>query len=61
MVRKLLVIIYVVIGLLVANSHGYFDGLNDLESIISALLAVFLWPLVALGVSLHIGGLTKNK
>lgn len=60
MVRQLLVIIYVVIGLLVANSYGYFDRLNDLESIISAMLAVFLWPLVVLGVNLRIGRLTKN-
>ncbi len=60
MVRRLLVIIYVVIGLLVANSNGYFDGLNDLESIISALLAVLLWPLVVLGVNVRIGRLTKN-
>lgn len=60
MVRSLLVIIYVVIGLLVANSDGYFDGLNDLESIVSAMLAVFLWPLVVLGVNVRIGRLTKN-
>ena len=60
MVRSVLVVIYVVIGLLVANSHGYFDRLNDLESIVSAMLAVFLWPLVVLGVNVHIGRLTKN-
>ena len=60
MVRRLLVIIYVVIGLFVANSNGYFEGLNDLESIISAMLAVFLWPLVVLGVNVRIGRLTKN-
>lgn len=60
MVRRLLVIIYVVIGLFVANSNGYFEGLNDLESIISALLAVLLWPLVVLGVNVRIGRLTKN-
>ncbi|MBK5228614.1 MAG: hypothetical protein JJE05_08915 [Actinobacteria bacterium] len=60
MVRSMLVVIYFVIGLLVANSHGYFDGLNDLESIVSAMLAVFLWPLVVLGVNVRIGRLTKN-
>lgn len=60
MVRSMLVVIYFVIGLLVANSHGYFDGLNDLESIVSAMLAVLLWPLVVLGVNVRIGRLTKN-
>ncbi len=57
MLRSVLVIVYLVIGLLVANDHNYFNHLNDLESIISAILAVFLWPLVVLGVNVRIGRL----
>ncbi len=59
MLRSGLFILYVVIGLLVANDHNYFNNLNDLESIVSAILAVFLWPLVVLGVNLRIGQLTN--
>jgi hypothetical protein len=41
--------IYVVVGLLVANSHHFFA-----KPIVSAVLAVVLWPVVLLGVNLHI-------
>lgn len=59
MLRSGLFILYLVIGLLVANDHNYFRNLNDLESIVSAILAVFLWPLVVFGVNLRIGRLTN--
>jgi hypothetical protein len=52
--RYILVVIYLVIGVVVANSHHYFTHLNSLSSVLSALLAVVLWPLVLFGVSLHI-------
>lgn len=58
MLRSALFIIYLVIGLLVASDHNYFNHLNDLESIVSAMLAVFLWPLVVLDVNVRIGRLT---
>lgn len=58
MLRSALFIIYLVIGLLVASDHNYFNRLNDLESIVSAMLAVFLWPLVVLDVNVRIGRLT---
>jgi Na+(H+)/acetate symporter ActP len=59
MLRRLLasrvvLIVYVVVGLLVAQSHHYFDHLSGLKSIASAVLAVVLWPLILLGISLHI-------
>jgi hypothetical protein len=47
-------IVYVVIGLVVASSHAYFVHLTTVMPILSAVLAVFLWPLVLLGVSLHL-------
>lgn len=47
-------IIYIVIGVAIAASYDYFERLNTLRLILSALLAVFLWPLVLLGIDLHI-------
>ena len=45
-------LIWLIVGLVVAISHGY--PVNDLSTLISFLLAIFLWPLVLLGVDLHI-------
>jgi hypothetical protein len=50
----LLTIIYIVIGAFVAGGYGYFRGVSDIEAILSALLAIFLWPLLLLGISLRI-------
>ena len=47
-------LIYLVIGVLVAIARDYFENLETVTRIISALLAVLLWPLVLLGVDLHI-------
>jgi hypothetical protein len=35
------------------SSHHYFTHADHLEPLLSALLAVALWPLLLLGVSLH--------
>ena len=43
-----------VIGAFVAGSHNYFQNLNTLEAIVSALLAIALWPLVLLNVNLRV-------
>jgi hypothetical protein len=50
----LLVAIYLAVGIIVANSHHYFRGMNDVKDVLSAVLAVILWPLVLLKVNLHI-------
>jgi hypothetical protein len=47
-------VIYVVIGLIVASSHHYFRNLETAKRIISAVLAIVLWPLVLIGIDLHI-------
>ncbi|MDQ2934057.1 MAG: hypothetical protein M3R49_03580 [Chloroflexota bacterium] len=47
-------IVYLVIGLLVASGHAFFAHLNAVLPILSAVLAVLLWPLVLLGVNLHL-------
>jgi hypothetical protein len=46
--------VYLVVGLLVAAQHGYLGSLTTVSKVISAVLAVVLWPLVLLGVHLTI-------
>jgi cell shape-determining protein MreD len=47
-------LLYIVIGFFVANAHGYL-GVTDLMSLLSAALAVILWPLLFFGIDLHLG------
>jgi ABC-type anion transport system duplicated permease subunit len=52
--RKLLGLIYVAIGIVVAASKDYFENLETLKRVLSAFLAIVLWPLLLLGIDLHI-------
>ena len=54
MLRNILIIVHLVVGVFIANSHHYFSHLNSLTAALSARLAVLLWPLILFGVSLHI-------
>jgi len=47
------ILVWVVVGLVVAARKGFLDDLGSLSALLSALLAVAVWPLVALGV--HFG------
>jgi hypothetical protein len=47
-------IVWLIIGILVASSHHYLTHVSTLKPIISALLAIFLWPLLLLGINLHV-------
>ena len=47
-------LVWIVVGLIVASGHGYFAHLTAVMPILSAILAVLLWPLILLGVNLHI-------
>ena len=58
---KILGLVYLVIGIVVAATHDYFVQLGNIKRILSALLAIVLWPLVLLGVDLHIGKLEAGK
>ena len=49
---SLLVILWLVVGLIVAANNDYLGGIKDLSTLVSAILAILLWPLVLLGVSL---------
>ena len=47
-------VIYIIIGVVVAAGHQYFEHVDALKPIASAVLAVLLWPLVLSGISLHL-------
>jgi hypothetical protein len=51
---KIVLVAYAVVGVLVANSHHYFAHLSGAKPVISAVLAVLLWPLLLFGVNVHI-------
>jgi hypothetical protein len=53
-INSLLGLVYLVIGIIVAATHDYFKHVNTVKQVVSAILAVILWPLVLLGVNLHI-------
>jgi hypothetical protein len=54
MFRSLIALVYVLAGVVVAAHHHYLRHLNALHPIASAVLAIVLWPLVLLGVNLHL-------
>jgi hypothetical protein len=43
-----------VIGVVVAASKDYLDNLDTVRRLASAVLAIGLWPLLLLGIDLHI-------
>ena len=49
-----LLIVYIVVGVIVAQTHHYLSHLNGLKAFVSLILAILLWPLVLLGVNLHL-------
>ena len=46
--------VYLVIGVLVAASNDYLERLGTIRAVISALLAILLWPLLLLGFDVDI-------
>ncbi|MBB5076031.1 hypothetical protein ACIBHY_18975 [Nonomuraea sp. NPDC050547] len=52
---SLIFLIYVLVGIYVAWIHDYITPAL-LKDLAEALLAVFLWFLILLGVDLHLGG-----
>jgi uncharacterized membrane protein YkvI len=42
-------IVWLIVGVAVAAINDYFDNLNTVGRVISAVLAVVLWPIVLLG------------
>jgi hypothetical protein len=52
--RGIIPVIYVIIGVVIAQQHNYFAHLNSFAHVASAALAIVLWPLVLLQVNLQI-------
>jgi ABC-type anion transport system duplicated permease subunit len=46
--------VWIAAGIAIAWTHHYFRHLSTWRQVLSALLAVVLWPLVLLGIDLHI-------
>jgi hypothetical protein len=51
---NLLVVAYLAIGVLLAADRHYYASLETARRVASALLATALWPLLLLGIDLHI-------
>jgi len=47
-------IVYLVVGAIVAATHHYYANLHAVRLIVSAVLAILLWPLLLLGINLHV-------
>ncbi len=52
--RRLLLLVYLAIGVAVAASKNYLDNLDTAKRLGSAILAILLWPLLFLGIDLRI-------
>jgi hypothetical protein len=50
----LLGVVYLVAGAIVAATHHYYAHLDTARQLGSAVLAILLWPLLYLGINLHI-------
>ncbi len=51
---RLLPTIYLIVGVVVAATHHYFVNGDSVKTIVSAMLAVVFWPLLLLGINLHV-------
>ncbi|MGZ8706448.1 MAG: hypothetical protein ACXW0R_03595 [Gaiellaceae bacterium] len=51
---SLLALVYVGVGVAVAANHNYFDNVHGWRGVVSGIFAVFLWPLILLGIDLHV-------
>jgi hypothetical protein len=47
-------LLWIIVGVFVARSHHYLAVLNTGRQVLSAVLAIVLWPLLLLGISLHV-------
>jgi hypothetical protein len=50
----LLTVVYLVIGVVVAYAEDYLENVETTKRLISAILAVALWPLVLVGFDVQV-------
>jgi hypothetical protein len=48
------VTLYLIAGGIVAATHHYWSNLHTLKAVVSAVVATLLWPLLLVGINLHI-------
>jgi hypothetical protein len=51
---SLFTVLWLIAGVAVAAAYDYFDRVESGRQIASAILAVLLWPLLFLGIELHV-------
>jgi hypothetical protein len=51
---RLPTLLYIVIGLVVAFVQDYLDSLGTVSRILTALLAILIWPLLLLGFDVRV-------
>ena len=51
---SVLLLVYLVAGGIIAATHHYWSNLHTVKAIVSAILATILWPLILVGINLHI-------
>jgi hypothetical protein len=51
---SLIGLVYVCVGVAVADNHNNFDNIHGWRGVLSAIFAIFLWPLILLGIDLQI-------
>jgi hypothetical protein len=54
MLRRIVPLLYLLIGVVVALQHNYLAHLDTVNRVLSAVLAILLWPLVLFGIDLTI-------
>lgn len=52
----LILVIYLLVGVIVALTQGYFEGLGNITDVLEAVVAVLIWPLVLIGVDVNFSG-----
>jgi len=50
----LLALVWFFVGAFVAGGQGYLKSADSIQEIVSGLLAIVLWPLIILGINLHL-------
>ena len=53
-VPGLLSLVWIGVGLVVAATHDYFQNVDTFKRVLSAVLAVLLWPLLLFGVDINL-------
>jgi len=53
-VTRIIMIVYLVVGVIVASAQGYLGDIGGLGDVINLLLAIVLWPLLLVGVDFKI-------